>query len=175
VKPKEECVRERKRTYELMFIISSMHADDEGVANIINRVQESIEAQGGEVLSVNHNAPWGHRRLAYPIRAYAGGESSRRIFTEGFYVLMHMSLLSSKVVDVERTMKLADPILRYLVTVVEQTGQVPGFGDAMDEGSEVDADDVDTDDEEADNEDGEAADEAEDTSGDAELVEEDAS
>lgn len=113
-------MRERRRTYELMFIISPLHADDEGVASIVERVRQAVETQNGEVTAVNHSAPWGRRRLAYPIRAYAGGESSRRGFHEGFYVLMNLTLPSTAVPAIERTIKLTEPILRHLVILVEQ-------------------------------------------------------
>ncbi len=113
-------MRERWRDYELVFIISPLHSNDDDVAAIIQRVQQTIEAEGGSVTAVNHNPPWGRRKLAYPIRAYAGGEASRRSFSEGFYVLLHFRLFASRVVELERTLKLTDAILRYLVTVVEQ-------------------------------------------------------
>lgn len=64
----------------------------------------------------------GPAQTGYPIREYVTGEPSRRSFTEGFYVLMHFSLSAAKVIDVERTLKLTDTILRYLITVVEQKG-----------------------------------------------------
>jgi small subunit ribosomal protein S6 len=169
VKPKEECVRERIRAYELMLIISPIYADDDGVTDIVNRVQQAVESQGGEILSVNHNAPWGRRKLAYPIRAYAGGESSRRIFTEGFYVLMHMTMLSSKVGEMERFLKLTDPVLRYMFTVLESKSDVPGFAADAEEDSEADDE---TDDEAHDDEGDEAIEEQDNE--DAELVEEDA-
>jgi small subunit ribosomal protein S6 len=124
-------VLERKRQYELMFIISPMYSDEENIETVINRVQQAIEGQGGEVTSVNHSAPWGRRKLAYPIRAYAGGESSRRIFTEGFYVLMHLTLASTKVVEVERALKLTDPVLRHLITIVEQKSRLSGRKNAF--------------------------------------------
>lgn len=114
-------MRERPRTYELMFIISPLHSSEEEVSAIIERIQQSIEAAGGEVSSINHAHPWGRRKLAYPIRAYAGGEASRRNFTEGYYVLMHFTLASAHVIEVDRTLKLTDPILRYLITSVEET------------------------------------------------------
>ncbi len=115
-------MRERRRDYELMFIISPLAATDEGIAAVIERVRQAIESNGGEVRSVNHSSPWGRRKLAYPIREYVVGEPSRRNFTEGYYVLMHFSLSAAKVIDVERTLKLTDTILRYLITVVEQKG-----------------------------------------------------
>lgn len=113
-------MRERRRDYELMFIISPLHASEEDVAAVIQRIQQTIEAEGGAITAVNHSSPWGRRKLAYPIRAYAGGEASRRSFSEGFYVLLHFNLAASSIVELERTLKLADPVLRYLVTVVDR-------------------------------------------------------
>jgi small subunit ribosomal protein S6 len=103
----------------MMFIISPLHAEEENVQKVIARIQQAIESHGGEVTSINHGPPWGRRKLAYPIRAYAGGESSRRIFTEGFYVLMTITIASVYVAEIERVLKLTDPVLRYLITVVE--------------------------------------------------------
>jgi small subunit ribosomal protein S6 len=113
-------MRERLRYYELMFIISPLHSNEDEVSAIIQRIQQSIEAAGGEVSSINHSHPWGRRKLAYPIRAYAGGEASRRNFTEGYYVLMHFTLASVNVIEVDRTLKLTDAILRFLITSIEE-------------------------------------------------------
>lgn len=112
-------MRERRRDYELMVIISPLQANEDGVKAVVERVKQSVEASGGEVSAANHAAPWGRRKLAYPIREYAGGEASRRNFTEGYYVLFHFSLSASKVAEVERTIKLTDAIMRHLITVVE--------------------------------------------------------
>lgn len=113
-------MRERRRDYELMFIISPLASNEEGVNGVLERLRLSIEGAGGAVSAVTHSAPWGRRKLAYPVREYVSGEASRRNFTEGYYVLMHFSLSASKVADVERTIKLTDTILRYLITQVEQ-------------------------------------------------------
>ncbi len=118
----------RVRSYELMFIISPLHADDESITNIISRVSQTIEAEGGEITSVNHNPPWGRRRFAYPIRAYASGEASRRNFTEGFYVLMHFNLEAAKVLNVDRAIRFIDPILRHLLTIITDTPTVSSDG-----------------------------------------------
>jgi small subunit ribosomal protein S6 len=103
-----------------MFIISPLHASDDEVAAIIQRIEQSIEDAEGEVTSVNHRPPWGRRKFAYPIRAYAGGEASRRSFTDGFYVLMHFTVPASKIQDIEYTIKFMDAILRHLITIVEK-------------------------------------------------------
>lgn len=171
--------RERRRVYEMMFIISPLHAEEESVQQIIERIQQAIEAHGGEVASVNHGPPWGRRKLAYPIRAYAGGESSRRIFTEGFYVLMTINLASIYVSEIERVLKLTDPVLRYLITVIEH--KIKPVSDLSDEaeGDMLDEDADDSDemgDDNADDNEVDELDEADDMDDKLkEVVEEDAS
>jgi small subunit ribosomal protein S6 len=113
-------VRERRRDYEMVFIISPLSANEEGIAAAVDRVRHSIESNGGEVTNVNQGPPWGRRKLAYPIREYVSGEASRRNFAEGYYILMMFTLSAAKVVELERTIKLTDTILRHLITVVEQ-------------------------------------------------------
>jgi small subunit ribosomal protein S6 len=72
---------------------------------------------------VDQSPPWGRRKFAYPIREYAEGEASRRPFNEGFYVLCHFSLASTRIPEIERSLKLNDSILRYLLTLVDARAQ----------------------------------------------------
>ena len=95
-------MRERRRDYELLFIISPLRSSEEDLTTTINRVRQAITAAGGEVSSLDQTAPWGRRKFAYPIREYAEGEASRRSFTEGYYVLCHFSLATSQLGVVER-------------------------------------------------------------------------
>lgn len=139
-------MRERKRNYELMLIISPLYADEENVTTVLNRISETIESNGGSVGSIHNTAPWGRRKLAYPIRAYAGGEASRRAFNEGFYVLLNISLVSSQIATLERVIKLTDPILRHLITVIEKKPQPPRAPATEEAASSVD-DEADLDDE----------------------------
>lgn len=116
-------MRERRRDYELMFIISPLRSSEEEIANTISRVHQAITAAGGTVTNTEQTPPWGRRKFAYPIREYAEGEASRRAFTEGFYVLCHFNLATTNVPEVERALKLNDAILRYLLTLVDARGQ----------------------------------------------------
>lgn len=115
-------MRERRRDYELVIVISPLASNEEGVTAVVDRVKNSITTNGGEVSGVNQSAPWGRRKLAYPIREYVSGEASRRAFSEGFYVMLTFSLGAAKVVEVERTIKFTDTILRHLITLVETKG-----------------------------------------------------
>ncbi|MBK9713013.1 MAG: 30S ribosomal protein S6 [Kouleothrix sp.] len=116
-------MRERRRDYELLFIISPLRSTEEEIANTLNRVRQAITAVGGEVTDVDQSAPWGRRKFAYPIREYAEGEPSRRPFNEGYYVLCHFSLPTTQITTLERSLKLNDAVLRYLLTLVETRGQ----------------------------------------------------
>src|SRR5262245_9508379 len=121
-------MRERRRDYELMFIISPLRSSEEDITTSISRVHQAITAAGGEVVNTDQGAPWGRRKFAYPIREYAEGEASRRAFTEGFYVLCHFSLPAARITDLERSLKLNDAVLRYLLTLVDAHGQVAPAG-----------------------------------------------
>lgn len=118
-------MRERRRDYELMYIISPLRTTEEEIGATINRVAQAITSQGGEITATNHAAPWGRRKFAYPIREYAEGEASRRVFNEGYYVLTHFSLATDKIVEVERSLKLTDAVLRYLLTLVDTRAAGP--------------------------------------------------
>ncbi len=113
-------MRERWRDYEMVVVISPLHSGEEDLTSILERLQQTIEGEGGTVTAVDQSTPWGRRKLAYPIRAYAGGEGSRRSFTEGFYILLHFSLFASRIGEVERALKLTDGVLRYLITVIDR-------------------------------------------------------
>lgn len=142
-------MRERRREYELMFIISPLHSSEEEVTTIVERISQTIDNNGGSVSNVEHSAPWGRRKLAYPIREYAGGEASRRNFTEGYYVLMHFTLLTERVGELERALRLTDSVLRHLVTLVDRKGRILPTDDSdTDNDDRYDDDDNDYDDDE---------------------------
>ena len=112
-------MRERRRDYELLFIVSPLRSSEDEIANTVNRVRQSIAGAGGEMTDVDQSPPWGRRKFAYPIREYAEGEPSRRPFNEGIYVLCHFNLASTRIPEVERALKLNDSVLRYLLTLVD--------------------------------------------------------
>jgi small subunit ribosomal protein S6 len=118
-------MRERRRDYEMMYIISPLRTGEEEIGATIDRVSQAITSLGGEVTATNHSAPWGRRKFAYPIREYAEGEASRRMFTEGYYVLAHFSLGTNQIPELERTLKLTDAVLRYMLTLVDARAVPP--------------------------------------------------
>ncbi len=90
------------RTYELTFVVRSDIAED-AVSTTIENVQQWVTAdEGNEVLRVDQ---WGRRKLAYPI-------NDQR---EGHYILLEVTLEPESIPELERSLKLSDEILRYLL------------------------------------------------------------
>lgn len=89
------------RDYELTFIVRP-DLEEEAVAGITARVEQTITANGGQVLKTN---AWGKRHLAYPIRRYS----------EGYYFLLHAELTDKAIREVERQIKISEDIIRHLL------------------------------------------------------------
>ena len=90
--------------YEMIFILHPATPEDE-VTNLVEKIKQYVMTGGGEVAAVESGAPWGRRKLAYPIRKV----------NEGFYSLMKMSIAPSSLPELERNLKLMEPILRYSI------------------------------------------------------------
>ena len=94
------------REYEVMYIIKPGFEDDK-YAEIIEKYNALIQANGGEIVKVE---PWGKRRLAYEIEK----------LREGYYVLMRINGTPELPKELERNFKIADEVMRYLVTRIEE-------------------------------------------------------
>jgi small subunit ribosomal protein S6 len=94
------------RNYELAFIIEP-NKDEEGVTGVVDRVSELVKAVDGNVASVD---VWGRRQLAYPIKKHR----------EGTYVLVDAVMPPAGLVELERNLKLTEPIIRYLLVLNEE-------------------------------------------------------
>ena len=86
--------------YETLFIL---HPDlpEAQVRETIDRVRRLIEGMEGQVAELQD---WGMRDLAYPIRKQP----------RGTYVLAQYSARPDVVKELERTLKLADEVLRFI-------------------------------------------------------------
>ncbi len=94
------------RDYELVMIVSP-EVEDDAVPATVERVQEFITQQGGQVKEV---APWGRRKLAYPIDG----------FREGSYVVAQLGLDPQLVRTLEDNLTLAEDVIRHLVVKLEE-------------------------------------------------------
>ena len=134
------------RRYELMLVLRP-DAPDERAAAVIDRTTRYVVASGGQIVKV---APWGRRRLAYPIDRYR----------DGSYHIVVFESPAEAIAELERSLQITEDVLRYLVTRVVKP--VKARRDAAAAG---DADDLDPDlppaEDEEDEEEGERIDESE--------------
>jgi small subunit ribosomal protein S6 len=90
-----------KRDYELGFILNP-EVSEEQTRAILDRVEQVVANYGGQIVRVNQ---WGRRRLAYPIEHHR----------DGFYTFVDMILTPETVIELERTLKVSEEVLRHIV------------------------------------------------------------
>jgi small subunit ribosomal protein S6 len=108
------------RRYELMLVLRPDVADDKSQA-IVDRTTRGIVSAGGQIVKV---APWGRRRLAYPIDRHR----------EGSYHIILFESPSEAIIELEHTLLITEEVLRHLITRVDR----PAKASASD-GDELDA------------------------------------
>lgn len=91
--------------YEVVYIMDPA-LGEEAIAAMIEKFKTLVETQG----TVTAIDDWGKRRLAYPINYK----------TEGYYVLVNFESEATLPREIERTMQIAESILRYLIVKVEE-------------------------------------------------------
>jgi small subunit ribosomal protein S6 len=116
------------RRYELMLIIRPDVPDDKGQA-VIDRVTRQITAAGGQIVKV---APWGRRRLAYPIDRHR----------EGSYHIILFHAPSDAIAELEHSLLITEEVLRHLVTRDDRPMKSTRREDGED-GEDDDVDDAD--------------------------------
>jgi small subunit ribosomal protein S6 len=94
------------RRYELMLVLRPDVADDRS-QTVIDRTTRAIVGAGGQIVKV---APWGRRRLAYPI------DRQR----EGSYHIVLFEAPNEAVAELERGLLITEELLRHLITRVER-------------------------------------------------------
>jgi len=131
------------RRYELMLVLRPDAPDDRSQA-VIDRTTRQITASGGQIVKV---APWGRRRLAYPIDRYR----------EGSYHIVLFEAPADAILELERGLLITEEVLRHLVIRIERPVRA-ARRDAS--GDEIDDTPLPVDDEELEDE-GEMIDESE--------------
>jgi small subunit ribosomal protein S6 len=94
------------RPYEVMVILEPS-LEESQVQSVINLSTEQLQAAGS---TVNRVDKWGKRRFAY--------ELAKR--TEGFYVLLDVASEPGPMQDLDRTLRLADDVLRHKIVRVPE-------------------------------------------------------
>jgi small subunit ribosomal protein S6 len=85
------------------MLVLKPDAPDERAAAVIDRTTRYVVASGGQIVKV---APWGRRRLAYPIDRYR----------EGSYHIVVFEAPPEAIAEMERSLQITEDVLRYLVT-----------------------------------------------------------
>jgi small subunit ribosomal protein S6 len=94
------------RRYELMLVLRPDAAEDRAAA-VIDRATRHVVASGGQIVKV---APWGRRRLAYPIERYR----------EGSYHILVFEAPADAILELERGLAITEEVLRHLVVRQER-------------------------------------------------------
>jgi len=93
------------RSYEMVLIVHP-EVDGDELDGVISNVEELIKRNDGKVIKVE---PWGLRKLAYPIQKQQ----------EGRYFLIEFDLVPQGVREIERVLKLTEPVIRHLIVRLE--------------------------------------------------------
>lgn len=92
------------RKYEMMIVVAPTVGDD-GLPTVVERVSNYVTEKGGTIESVNHENPWGRRRLAYEIQN----------FQDAYYVLYYFHIEPRYIVEIERDLRLEEVVIRHLI------------------------------------------------------------
>ncbi len=92
------------KPYELLLIITPEHDDSE--AEALSENVQSLIKNGGTLLKVD---AWGKRRFAYPIQKR----------TEGYYVLYIFESAPSFIAELNQSLRVIEPIMRYMIVRYE--------------------------------------------------------
>jgi small subunit ribosomal protein S6 len=134
------------RRYELMLVLRPDIPDERNQA-IVDRTTRQIAASGGQIVKV---APWGRRRLAYPIDRHR----------EGSYHIVIFEAPAESIAELERSLLITEELLRHLVTRVERPSKAARGRDGG-EDAELEEGDLPSSEDEAIEESGERIDESE--------------
>jgi small subunit ribosomal protein S6 len=90
------------RQYELIMIVQP-DLDEDATNNVIERVQNMITDNGGEILKTDR---WGAKQLAYEIND----------FREGYYVYMDVQFAPEVGTELKQNLRYIEPVIRYMLT-----------------------------------------------------------
>ncbi len=92
------------RDYEMLYIINP-EVGDENLPTAIDKVNNFVTRLGGEMGEVNTNAPWGKRRMTYPINK----------IQDGYFVLANFRLEPAQTDELERDLRISEEIFRHML------------------------------------------------------------
>src|SRR4051794_452108 len=114
------------RRYELMLVLRPDAPDDKAAA-VIDRTTRYLVAAGGQIVKV---APWGRRRLAYPIDRHR----------DGSYHIIVFEAPAEAIAEMERSLLITEEALRHLVTRAVKPVRARRDATATDDAEDIDTD-----------------------------------
>jgi small subunit ribosomal protein S6 len=93
--------------YEELLLLSPELGTDEG-REIVNNLSAVVEREGGSVLKIDD---WGVKDTAYPVRK----------FNRGRYIRMEMSMPGKAVAELERNVRIADGVFKFITVKLADT------------------------------------------------------
>ena len=92
--------------YETIYILRPNTSPDEA-DKVAHRIAEVVDRLNGKITKVDN---WGKRRLAYAIKK----------FTRGIFVYVRYVGFNDVVAELERNLRMLDPVIRYQTIVLAQ-------------------------------------------------------
>jgi small subunit ribosomal protein S6 len=93
--------------YEELLLLSPELGTDE-CREIVNNLSAVVEREGGSVLKIDD---WGVKDTAYPVRK----------FNRGRYIRMEMSMPGQAVAELERNVRIADGVFKFITVKLAET------------------------------------------------------
>ena len=87
--------------YELVIIIHP-DLDDEAINQTLDKIKDWISKSSGSIEKIDN---WGKKHLAYEIQKQ----------NEGIYYLLNISAPGESISDLERNLKILEPVMRHLI------------------------------------------------------------
>ena len=94
------------RTYEVMFIVRP-DVEEADLDKLIEGFSANVTNGGGEIKAVEK---MGRRRLAYTVRK----------FNDGFYVLLTIAAAGSLVGEIERRLRVSEPVIKFITVRTDE-------------------------------------------------------
>lgn len=94
------------RQYEVAYIVHP-ELDETAFKEINERISTMITEAGGKIEKAEL---WGKKKLAYEIRKQ----------TEGQYVFLNATIPAAFCIELERNLRLLEPVLRFMIIKVEE-------------------------------------------------------
>jgi len=97
------------RTYEIMFIVRP-DVDEAEIDKLIETFSGYVTDGGGKIKNSLTEQKMGRRRLAYTVKK----------FNDGFYVLLVVEAPASLISEIERRLRVSEPVIKFLTVRMDE-------------------------------------------------------